>query len=758
MNLFGKRPLALFCALFAAASVGGAVLTAKSCRIHLPLAMLFTIAALLLTVPLFLRRFRPKLLTPIFAFLFVAVALFQSWLCIDRKTSEIARYDGQSVDCSFEVLEQTYSADYLSLYRVKIMDLDSEANVSLPFLAEWTVGDLVSGSFVLHAVDCSSLDTSYLLSNGIFLELEALDESFEVYDHKDADVLTNGISTVRDTLAEYLRKIIPDEEGNLVCSLFLNKRELLDPETVRDFRRTGTTHLLAISGTHLSVIILLADTLLCLFGVGKKKRCVTVLFTVFAYLALTGFALSACRAFLMCCFVYLSWMLRSDNDAVTSLFFALFFLLAISPVSVYDIGLWMSVLAVLGILIAQIYIQMIRESLKRTAMNRKWIGYIMHAVSAVLVSLAAQIFVLFPMWLVFDELSLVALPCGLILSPFVTLVLFLTPFMLLLSGLPLISPLIGMLLYLICHAALDITSYFSSLEGITVSFGHRFFSFFIPVSTFAIVLVLVLKFKRKWQFPAVMSAIVLSLSVFLCFLRLSPTDRIYIDMLRHGENEILLFSADEKSVVCDMTNGSRSSLDLIGDTMPTRYSTEISSYVLTHYHTSHTSGLSRLLSSMTVHSLCLPRPQNSEESSVFAELLSLAKQHAIPVWIYDRGSTLDFGILSLTISEETYLARSVHPVFYISADVFDRSILYVSESTHEDSTLYHEICQKAQDAEALILGSHGPTAKQSFYCPDSHDIFLTDDSLLSYFVPPKNTNTRIVCDCTQISFFWSNKP
>ena len=758
MNLFGKRPLALFCALFSAASVGGALLTAQNCHIHLSLALLsFMIAVLLLAVPLILRRYHPKLLTPVLAFVFVALALFQSWLCIDRKISEIAHYDEQSVDCSFEVLEKKYTANYLSIYRVKISHLNSEANVSLSFLAEWEAGDMVRGSFVLHAVDCDSLDTSYLLSDGIFLELSAEDESFEVYEHQNTDALTKGISGVRDLLAESLRKIVPKEEGNLVCSLLLNMRERLSSETVRNFRRTGTTHLLAISGMHLSVITLLAEMLLCFFKVGKKKRCVAVLLTVFGYLTLTGFALSACRAFLMCCFVYLAWLIRSDNDAVTSLFFALFFLLAISPASVYDIGLWMSVLAVLGILIAQIYIQMIRESLKRTSAKRKWIGYIMRAISAILVSLAAQIFVLLPMWLVFDELSLVALPCGLLLSPFVTLVLFLTPFALLLSWIPPVSLLIGKLLYLICRIALAIASYFSSLEGITVSFEHRFFSFFVPLSAFVIALLLVLKFKRKWQIPAAMGAIILSLAIFLCFLRLPPTDRIYIDILRHGESELLLFSADEQSAVCDMTNGSRAALDLIGDNMPHRCSTEISSYVLTHYHSSHTSGLSRLFSSMTVHSLCLPRPQTSEESSVFTVLLSLAEQHSIPVWVYDRGSPLDLGILSLNVSNATYLDRSVHPLFYVSAEVFDRNLLYISESAHEDSSLYREFCQDSINAEALIFGTHGTSAKQNILCPDGQDIFLTDESLLDHFVPP-NTNTRIVCDCTKISFCWSKQP
>ena len=411
----------------------------------------------------------------------------------------------------------------------------------------------------------------------------------------------------------------------------------------------------------------------------------------------------------------------------------------------------MSVLAVLGILIAQIYIEMIRESLRNSSLKTKWIGRIVHAVSAVCISLAAQIFVLFPMWLVFDELSLVALPCGLILSPFVTAVLFLTPLMLLFSWLPLLPTLIAFSLRLICRSTLDIAAFFSSIEGITVSFGHRFFSVFIPLSALVIALLLILKYKQKWPIPTAVGTVILSLSVFLCFLRMPPTKQLYIDMLRHGENEVLLFSADEQSVICDMTSGAYSSLEPIYDMMTERYATEISSYVLTHYHAAHVRGLSRLFSDVTVHSLCLPRPNNSDESSAFSALLSLAKEHGLTVWIYDRGIPLDFGVLSLTVSNQSYLNRSVHPVFLVAADAFGQSILYASGSAYEDATLYQEICEKTENTQALILGSHGPAAKQIFYCPPCNYIFLNNGSDVSHFVPPKDSTPHIVCDSTKIS-------
>ncbi len=760
MNLFGKRPLALFCASFAAASVCGCYLTLQHTPVHLLLAiLLFLIAALLLAVPLFLHRFHPTLLTPSLALLFAALALLQSWHGFGKKLQTVSSFDGGEVTCQILIKEEYFSKSYLSSYRAEIQQLSDTSpkamgEVTFPFDAEWKVGDVVVGCFLVHSVNDGSENTLYRLSDGILLELEGDEEqSFSVIDRIEPDKLTDTLYDLREMLSGLIGRLIADEEGDLVSSLFLNKRELLSDQTILAFRRTGTTHLLAISGMHLSVIILLVEKLLRAFDVKKNARCVSVLMITLFYLTLTGFALSACRAFLMCCFVYLSWLFQSDNDAITSLFFSLFFILVLSPYSVCDIGMWMSVLAVLGILIAMRFLEMLREHLKKKGMSPKALHRLSNLLSPICISLAAEVFILFPMWLVFDELSLVALPCGILLSPLVTIVLFLTPFMLLFSWLPVLATPLSALLYAVCHIMLKAVSFFSSFHGITVSLGYRFFSFLIPISALIIALLLIVKLKRIWMIPVAMGLTVLSVAVFLLALRLPSSNTVRTDFLRQDENELLIFSAAEESVICDSSSGSFSPLRAAYELLHKRHTTEISAYVLTHYHTRHISTLSRLFSSFTVRTLCLPVPQTEDESSVFASLLSLAKEYGVTTLIYDRGSPLSFGPLSLTVSREVYLKRSTQPTFYITATAFDQTLLYIGESAHEDGTLYYELCQSTEQAEYVIFGWHGPTTKQDFSYPLGEGyVFLTDDSLLSYFLLQNEPKGKVICEGSHISF------
>ncbi len=759
MNLFSKRPLALFCALFAAAAVGGAYLTMNHIKIHLILASASVLlAALLLAVPFFLRRFHARLLTPCLALVFVGLALFQSWLSIDRKLELISSFDGQEETCTIHIKEKYFSERYLSSYRVEVKVLGSyslktNGKVTLPFDAEWEIGDVIVGDFVIYPTnEDPTTKASYLLSDGILLEMETEESNFSLIDHIEPDKLTKSLYTLREALSDFICEQTDSEEGQLVSSLFLNKRELLESQTVRDFRRTGTTHLLAISGMHLSVIILFSNTLLGIFGMKKKGRCISVLLITLFYLTLTGFALSACRAFLMCCFVYLSWLFQSDNDAVTSLFFSLFFILVLSPLSVYDIGMWMSVLAVLGILIAIPFLDGWREKLRRKGIKEKRLHRLFAVLSAVCISLSAALFILFPMWLVFDELSLVALPCGILLSPLVTLVLFLTPLMLFFSWFPLLSALLGRLLYLICHVILGAVSYFSSFHGITVSLGYRFFSVLIPLFSVIMVFLLIIKCKGKWQIPTAMGSALLAIFLFLCVLRIPKTDTVTADFYEQNENGILIFSAAEESVFCDLTSGSYSSVRPGYELMAARYSTEISAYVLTHYHTGHISSMTRLFSSFVVRELYIPLPQNETENSIFASLISVARKHGIPTVIYDRGTSLSFDTLSLEVSNEVYLNRSTHPTFYITASAFDKTLIYIGESAHEDEALYQDLCQRTKKAEALIFGLHGPITKENFSYPLGEGyVFLTDISLVNYFIPQNAANSKIICDTTQIS-------
>jgi ComEC/Rec2-related protein len=116
------------------------------------------------------------------------------------------------------------------------------------------------------------------------------------------------------------------------------------------FSITGTSHLLAISGLHLSLVFALMSILLGLmFSERSIGRTLAPLVATFVYLAFIDFPLSADRAFVMLCVFTVTRMFGGHTGRLASLSWAALILTAVDPASVFDIGLQLSFTSVAGL-------------------------------------------------------------------------------------------------------------------------------------------------------------------------------------------------------------------------------------------------------------------------------------------------------------------------------------------------------------------------------------------------------------------------
>jgi len=141
------------------------------------------------------------------------------------------------------------------------------------------------------------------------------------------------------------------EVSNLLAALLLGYRTELSDELLQAFSATGTIHVLAVSGMHVSMIF----TLLA-FGLrwmeGKHLvffRLLVLLFAIWMYTLLTGFAPSILRAAFMISFFLIATTVRRTHNAYNNMAASAFFLLLYDPKYLTDVGFQLSYLAVLGI-------------------------------------------------------------------------------------------------------------------------------------------------------------------------------------------------------------------------------------------------------------------------------------------------------------------------------------------------------------------------------------------------------------------------
>ena len=156
---------------------------------------------------------------------------------------------------------------------------------------------------------------------------------------------------IRERAEEGLGRGMPDREAALSRGFVLGQDGEIDPATKEDFRRSGLSHLLAVSGQNVTLLALLAMPVLAAFGVPLRERLLWVLALIAVYVPLTGAGPSIQRAAVMGAAGVLATLAGRRASRLYALGLALLVTLAIDPAIAADIGWQLSFAAVLGILL-----------------------------------------------------------------------------------------------------------------------------------------------------------------------------------------------------------------------------------------------------------------------------------------------------------------------------------------------------------------------------------------------------------------------
>ena len=173
---------------------------------------------------------------------------------------------------------------------------------------------------------------------------------------------------IRSTLAGSLSRALPEPAAGLTQALLVGIRSGVSPSVVEDFRRSGTAHLLAISGLHVGIILALS---LALFQAVLGRRWGLYLLIPFlliwAYALLAGWSPSVVRAGLMGTAYLLALAAGRSASPLNSLALATLLMLAWQPRWLWHLSFQLSFTAMAGILVIGLPLW---DALRRT----KWTG------------------------------------------------------------------------------------------------------------------------------------------------------------------------------------------------------------------------------------------------------------------------------------------------------------------------------------------------------------------------------------------------
>jgi competence protein ComEC len=139
--------------------------------------------------------------------------------------------------------------------------------------------------------------------------------------------------------------------GSLIPGMVLGDTSLQNDEFKSDMRRSGLTHLVAVSGANFAIVS--AFVLWCMQFVfrGTRMRVLATAFALFAFIALVRPSPSVLRAAAMAAVLLLAYATRRGRDSLPALGFAIAIVVIGDPWQGRDPGFALSVLATAGLLL-----------------------------------------------------------------------------------------------------------------------------------------------------------------------------------------------------------------------------------------------------------------------------------------------------------------------------------------------------------------------------------------------------------------------
>ena len=549
-------------------------------------------------------------------------------------------------------------------------EVSGTALIRVPRYPTYNYGDVLKITGKLETPE--PFDTfdykSYLERQGIYSLIYY--PEVEVLDSDQGVKPLQWIYSLRERLSASLARALPEPQGSLAQAILLGLRGNIPDSLHKAFSRTGTAHLLAISGLHMSIILAMFLSFgILVFGRQRSLYIWLPLALMWLYAMLAGMHPPIIRAAIMGSLFLIAEYLGRQRSAIIALAFAAAVMVGIQPYLLWSVSFQLSFLAMTGLILFFPHFQAWgRRRVAAIFGDREALVTTGSMITDLFAASLSAIVVVWPLIAYnFGILSLVALPATFFSLPAL-------PFIIVTSALVAFAGLFALLAaqifgwlawfflsYLILvvqvfdalpHSSLEVTTistwhiwgYYVILAGViafpnyrnqlaafssNLSSGMRKVAQVIPKPR--------LGFSMKWLVLPLLVVAILVWSVALT----APDDKLHISFLNIGQGDAILIQTP---------NGQNILID--GGPDPQKINLELSEklsfwdrtidlVVCTQPQADHVTGLVEVLQRYKVKQVL--EPGVSYNSSIYQEWLRLIEDKGIEYNIARAGQEIDLG-------------------------------------------------------------------------------------------------------------------
>lgn len=668
--MFENRHLASFIAIFVIGVIFG-ILMFDFDTFYFRAFFTVAIAFAILFVVVASRSGERKKLKPFIAVALAVAAFSFGVIRVSVYNNSITNndfYNGKSDNARYEVAEVGTSW-------VDARIISSEIGVSKGSVVRVYLDNLpdglISGDEFKANVKYENASSKSQFANGV--DLVGYGEFMEQYDV--SGLFYNIRKSVNDNCKAMFGGF--DDAESISKAVIIGDRTGLDSYIYSLYRNVGISHVLAISGLHISIIAFGILKLLTRLSVHKMiGRSISILFVI-CYVGLVGFSYSSVRSAIMIIALLLGQQIFIPTDKFTILFVALAGLLMTNPYSVLSTGLQLSFLCTFGIILSAPFTNWLKEwkflnIRKIKGIKKYWVKIVWAVLPSVIVTFSAIVFSFPVLCFGFDTISYIS-P----LMNFLTVYIFSLAILLTFAAF-LIAPISIKIASIIAYPAgfvfdfvTDIARWFYD-KDIGITSVHQVYMVIPFVLSIVMILSLVFLVRNKIK-VFITSMVLFCISIFVCvIISNNIVSEKIIAEYNSASSEYIYFQDKGESIYLDIGGYVSNS-----ESVYNNGKTSLDQYIILEYDGYTYSRFKRMSDNLKVYKVNLPNPTNSYEFSILSQIKELANSRNCDIITYTD-------VFSSKISDNASIS-----VFYpnevskderlIILDVNDKRLRFVSD-------------------------------------------------------------------------------
>ena len=197
---------------------------------------------------------------------------------------------------------------------------------------------------------------NYLKNQQVFYQLYSKDSELFLLNN-DTNTLRGHAANFRQLINEKLTNYnFTKDELSIINALILGQRQGIDKDLYESYTNAGAIHILAVSGLHVGIILLILSFVLKpleRIKHGYFIKTIVILLLLWSYAIIAGGSASIVRATTMFSIVAIGLNLKRTSNIYNTLATSIFVLLLIKPSFIFDVGFQLSYAAVFAIVSIQ---------------------------------------------------------------------------------------------------------------------------------------------------------------------------------------------------------------------------------------------------------------------------------------------------------------------------------------------------------------------------------------------------------------------